>query len=151
MTVDIYTETTWKGPRRQTGILAYIIVVRYEGHEDYTDKRMVRLKNAGMQEAELLAAAMAIDKASRMPRLAGCRQYNVISSNHWVENMSKSIPKWQENGWKNAKGEDVKYSDWWQTIAKVQKDRTINWTSEHEPGSGLDGYQRWLREQIERA
>lgn len=153
MTVDIYTETTFKSPRRQTGIIAYIIVARYgSGHEDFTEKRMMQMRDSTMQEAELLVAAMAVARAASMARIAGAKELNIISSNPWVGQMAQAnLGKWQENGYKNAKGEDIKYKDWWQAISKVKESRILNFTKEHDKGSGLDGYQTWLKEQLEKS
>ena len=153
MTVDIYTETTFKSPRRQTGILAYIIVIRYgSGHEDYTEKRMMQMRGATMQEAELLITAMAVVKAAGMARLAAEKEFNIISSNPWVGKMAEAnLKKWQENGYKNAKGEDIKHKDWWEAIAKTKESRVLRFAQEHEKGSGFDGYQTWLKEQLEKS
>lgn len=153
MTVDIYTETTFKSPRRQTGILAYIIVIRYgSGHEDYTEKRMMQMRGATMQEAELLVTAMAVVKAAGMARLAAEKEFNIISSNPWVGKMAEAnLKKWQENGYKNAKGEDIKHKDWWEAIAKTKDSRALRFAQEHEKGSGFDGYQAWLKEQLEKS
>ena len=153
MMVDIYTETTFKNPRRQTGILAYIIVIRYgSGHEDFTEKRMMQMKDSTMQEAELLVTAMAISKAAGMARLAAEKEFNIISSNHWVGKMTESnLGKWLENGFKNAKGEEIKHRNWWEAIAKVKESRILRFSAEHEKGSGIDGYQTWLKEQLEKS
>lgn len=152
MIVDIYTETTFKSPRRQTGILAYIIVIRYgSGHEDYTEKRMMQMRDATMQEAELLVTAMAVARAAGMARLAGEKEFNIISSNPWVGKMSDAnLSRWQENGYKNAKGEDIKHKDWWEALAKTKESRILRFSEEHEKGSGIDGYQTWLKEQLEK-
>lgn len=150
MTVDIYTETTWKSPRRQTGLAAYIIVVRYNGHEDFTEKKLCQMKEATMQEAELFITALALGKAVGMARIAEQKQINIISSNKWVGSMAANLPNWQKNGWKNAKGEDVKHKEWWEVIAKVSGKKDLIWIPEHEQGSGVDGYQKWLRDQLEK-
>lgn len=64
--------------------------------------------------------------------------------------MAANIPNWQKNGWKNAKGEDVKHKEWWEAIAKVSNKKDLIWIPEHDPGSGVDGYQKWLKDQLER-
>lgn len=153
MIVDIYTETTFKSPRRQTGIMAYIIVVRYgSGHEDFTEKRMMLMPDSTMQEAELLVTAMAVARAAGMARIAGAKEFNIISSNPWVGQMAQAnLGKWQANGYKSSKGDEVKHKDWWQTIAKVKENRNLQFVREHEKGSGIDGYQTWLKEQLERS
>ena len=151
MTVDIYTETTFKSPRRQTGIIAYIIVARYgSGHEDFTEKRMMQMRDSTMQEAELFITALALGKAVGMARIAEQKQINIISSNKWVGSMAANLPNWQKNGWKNAKGEYVKHKEWWEVIAKVSDKKDLIWIPEHEQGFGVDGYQKWLKDQLER-
>ena len=152
MIVDIYTETTWKGPRRQTGLLAYIIVIRYgSGHEDYTQKRLMKMKDASMQEAELLCLAVALRDAAKMNRITAGTDLNVISSNPWVKNMAEAnLQSWKEKDFKNCKGEDIKYKDWWKAIAEIMDQKKVHFVQEHEVGSGLDRYQPWLREQLDK-
>ena len=152
MTVDIYTETTWKGPRRKTGLMAYIVVIRYgSGHEDYTKKRLLRIEDATMQEAELFILALALGAAAGSRRIPAGTDLNVISSNPWVKNMAESnLKTWVANNFKNAKGEDVKHKDWWQAVARVMEGRNVHFIEEHENGSGFDRYQPWLRDQLEK-
>ena len=152
MTVDIYTETTWKGPRRKTGLMAYIIVIRYgSGHEDYTEKCLKRYKNATMQEAELFILALALGVAADSKRIPEGTDLNVISSNPWVKNMAESnLKTWVANNFKNAKGKDVKHKDWWKAVARVMEGRNVHFIEEHENGSGIDRYQPWLRDQLDK-
>jgi len=153
MTVDIYTETTWKGPRRKTGLMAYIVVIRYgQGTEDFTKKRLLRMEDATMQEAELFILALALGAASSSNRIPAGTDLNVISSNPWVKNMAESnLRTWIDNNFKNAKGEDVKHKDWWKVVAKVMEERNVHFIEERENGSGFDRYQPWLRDQLEKS
>lgn len=145
MICDIYVETTYKGPRRQTGLLAFVIVARYENQPDHTDKLYCHQKAPiTMQEALLRCTAAALDRAANMARLRSVKEFNIISTNPWVGNMFNNLDTWKANGWKNSKGEEVKYKDYWQMIDKAGEGRTIRWINEEERGSGLDSYRDWL-------
>lgn len=145
MIVDIYVETTWKSFRKQTGFLSFLVITRYEGNPDNIEKMYCKQSyEITQQEALLKCTAQAIEHAVRMARHRGCKEFNIISSNAWVGNMYKNIGTWKKNGWKNAKGEDVKYAEYWMIIEKAAAGRTIQWIPERTKESGFDGYQDWL-------
>ena len=97
-----------------------------------------------MQDALLRCTAAALDRAANMARLRSVKEFNIISTNPWVGNMFNNLDTWKANGWKNSKGEEVKYKDYWQMIDKAGEGRTIRWINEEERGSGLDSYRDWL-------
>ena len=145
MIVDIYIETTWKGFRKQTGFLAFVIVARYGRQPDYTDRMYSTQKTPlSVQEAYLRCTAAAVDRAARMARLKGCEEFNIISTNPWVGHMYNNLDTWKGNGWKNSKGEEVKHKDYWLMIEQAAAGRKLNWIPERTKESGLDGYQDWL-------
>lgn len=145
MIADIYIETTWKRPFKQKGFIAFVIVVRYDGPPDFTDKLYCEQKEPiTMFEALLRGTAAAVDRAANMPRLKGCHEFNLICSNPWVGNMYKELDTWKKNGWKNSKGKEVEHKEYWMMIEKAAQGRKLNWIPERTKESGLDGYQDWL-------
>lgn len=64
--------------------------------------------------------------------LRGCRELKgrslrviIKSFSPYMENCLKSMDKWQQSGWKTAKGRDIKHKEEWQEIYGILKDYEV--------------------------
>lgn len=77
-----------------------------------------------------------------------CKNFNVIhlqTTNGYTKLGFDNLSNWQENGWKTAKGKDVKNADLWQDIAaELEGKEMIIHLNE------VNGYRRWLKAECQR-
>lgn len=138
MHVDMYIETSIRGPRRQTGIFGYVLVYRTKNGEEATLSDFEVEKDITPHEIEMVAMIRAMERLNRECEIT------VIAGNTYIENMEKNIRKWKENGWVTARGEEVKNKHLWQMLDELFKKHKVTF-------GGTDaGYQKWLTGEIRR-
>lgn len=117
MLVTIYTESGVKGPARRSGAGAWLVeYIRKDGTPETrpleaadgviyrTDTTQTAL------ELELIIDAFSIITKSCSVRLnTQCEQILTVIENGWLN-------KWEENGWKNARGKPVANAELWQQV-----------------------------------
>ena len=68
--------------------------------------------DASWHQAELEMIAMALE------RFTANAEVTIHSSNKWVlDRIDKDLAKWEENGFRTKKGEEIKNADLWKRIA----------------------------------
>lgn len=139
MQVEIYTETSIRSPRKQTGYFGYILVYRPERKEDATVSDIKERSDVTPNEIELMALICAMKRLNRP-----C-EVRLIQSNKYIQNMvtSGNLARWQENGWMTAKGEEIKNKDLWQQLSELMERHITTWTDD-------TGYQQWLIREVQK-
>lgn len=140
MDVNIYLETTIKSPRESIGTIGYVVEVpTSKGPATFSNfHRIVATKN----QAQIMALNMALSSLKKMPlALSIYADFDYLAAGFeqgWME-------QWQENGWKNAKGEVVKNASLWQEtlILLNGNEVTVHTGEQHE-------YKSWLRSEMKR-
>lgn len=139
MQVEIYTETSIRSPRKQTGHFGYILVYRPEGKEDATVSDFKERSDVTPHEIELEALVCAMKRLNRPCNV------RLIQSNQYIQNMvtSGNLSRWKETGWITAKGEEVKNKELWQQLSELLDLHTVTWSED-------TGYQQWLIREVEK-
>lgn len=110
-TVDIYIDTSIKGPRRTDGWWTYIIAFETEqGTADAGDTG--KDENTTENRATLIALEKALKRLNKPCRLnihLECEYVAKALTNGWLE-------QWKSNGWKTTKNKPVSDSEKWRSI-----------------------------------
>lgn len=113
--LNIYLESGIKGPRRRDGIVGYVIEWRSKkGPVTLTD--FVRIENAAENRAELCGLTAALSRIKENCIL------NIYTSSDYLYQgfeMERRIEKWRKNGWRTARGKEVKNKDKWLEVLNL--------------------------------
>lgn len=72
-------------------------------------------------------------------------QITIHAADEWILNMLQNqLPAWEQNGFRNAHGEAIKYQQEWEELAEKVKNHKIT----IEPGR--HGYSVWLQDEMKR-
>lgn len=139
--VNIYIETSRRGPSKGPGEYMYII-------EFFSQKTGEPITRQGMEsfectfENELALKAM-IAAAKRLTKPCNIRFYTTC--NHVLSTVHNSWHiQWQKNGWKRSDGKPAKNAALWEELVAVLKDHVVTYTKDEH------SYRTWMREQLER-
>ncbi|MBQ7067022.1 MAG: hypothetical protein IJN92_09420 [Lachnospiraceae bacterium] len=138
MHVDLYVETSIRGPRRQNGTFGYILVYITKSGEEATLCDFVNKKDVTPHEIELEAIIKALGRLNKK-----C-DVSVIAGNPYVADMTSNLQKWKGNGWITAKGEDIKNKELWQQLEELLEKHQVTF------GGDDTGYQKWLINEVKR-
>lgn len=138
--VDIYLETSIRGPRRASGSYMYIIAVK-------TSKGTADCGNDGHMEdttwnrATLEALKEALGRLNSPCEITiwtDCKYVASALSNKWFES-------WMKNGWKTAKRQNVSDSETWQQVIELLSLHSfrVMFNEKHE-------YKEWMIKELER-
>ena len=112
--VNIYLQTSIKGPRRRDGIGGYILECeRQQGNATLTN--FVKIENEAENGAEVLVFDAALSRIKKPCALS------IFTDSSFLENALKCEwwRSWRDNEWKNGKGEQISHSEEWQRIAEI--------------------------------
>lgn len=132
--IDLYMENSGKSPTVKDEWYGYVL--SYKGqiiHTKEVFEHCVRNRNGRDLE-------MFLDALSR------CKPAQIIvhTDSGYLAGGFDRISRYRENGWKNSKGEEIKYKDLWEKIAEKSQDKEIMFElGEHE-------YTQWLKSEIRR-
>lgn len=137
--VNIYTASTIKGPRRRSGRIGYVLEYIPEHGDKATAGKIESVEDMTEQQAALTVINHALK------RITGECEIHVFTECEGILTAFKAyLPKWQENGWKNAKGEPIKNASEWKEITDLLNARPC------EVVQGAHEYRKWLLAEIER-
>ena len=110
-TVDIYIDTSIKGPRRRDGACLYILAFQSNGKT--ADRgRQIRHEKTTENQLTLLGLEAALRHLKEPCHLILHLECTYVASalqNRWFD-------EWRHNGWMNAKNKVVSDADTWQAI-----------------------------------
>jgi ribonuclease HI len=112
--VKIFIESTWKGPARRDGVAMWLIEYIKANGEPATREGFVHLEDGTEAAGCLMALVNAFCKLKKPCSalvFTGCEHIINTYNNHWHI-------QWQKNGWRNAKGKEVKNADLWELLIK---------------------------------
>lgn len=137
MIVNIYIQSSIKGPAKRSGIVGFVIEA--EGRSDRTITQFGRVSDVAENESYLIALKYALKRLTKPCELVIWMDNTYISSafeQNWIE-------KWKENDWKNARGNQVS-QNWKETLILLNgRDILFRIKEKHE-------YKTWLTEEVER-
>ncbi len=113
-TVDIYVDTSIKGPRRRDGWWTYIIAMETgSGTADAGDTG--KAEDTTENQATLIALEIALKRLNRPCHLVmhlECEYVGNALLNGWLE-------QWKWNGWMTAKNKPVSDAEKWRSIQEL--------------------------------
>lgn len=138
--VNLYIQTSVHGPAQHGG--RYIYVLEWICSSGQPVTRDAIGAREDKKETALVLDALADALARlRLPCVleiyTGCRQVKNAVDNGWLD-------AWERNGWKTAKGEDIRHRQQWERVAELLRPHLV--TIRAEPHS----YSSWMETQLER-
>lgn len=124
--VNIYVETTWKGPARRKGVAMWLVEYKRAG-ESITRQGMIHLDDGTENQASLMAitaAAKILTKECSIRVFTQCDHILNTVGNFWHI-------QWQKNDWHNAKGKPVKNAELWQQMLEALGRHSYSFHSGH--------------------
>lgn len=111
-TVDIYIDTSIKGPRRRDGTCLYILAFQAANGKTADRGRRIQRADATENQLTLLGLEAALRHLKEPCRLILHLECTYVASalqHRWFD-------EWRHNGWMNAKNKVVSNADTWQAI-----------------------------------
>lgn len=137
--VNLYIDTSIKGPKRRDGSYMYILDYTTEAKKQHQVNDICRIPNSteNMLTLEAITAALSrLKLPCTLHIYLECRHVANAFRNGWLEN-------WKSNGWKNAKGETVADAERWQQVCELldKHEYHIHMQERHE-------YKSWMKWKI---
>ena len=139
MRVNIYIESSVKGPRRSNGVVGFVL--EEESHKDKTLTQFGKVENVTANQAVLLALIHALRRIKTGTDITIWTDSFYIQSalvHGWLE-------EWSENGWKTAKGKEICNEKEWKQIKELLGDVE----PEFEVGA-QHPFKNYLKSEVER-
>lgn len=132
--VNIYIELDSIGPRTRQGRYGYVLECGQETREGF-----------GYAEGTVIARFLQA-AGEALGRINKPCAVNIFLRNRWLAHaINNEIPVWQRQGWKNAKGEEIKNRELWQRLAAGAAPHDVMAFSFPETP-----YTDWLKREIEK-
>lgn len=126
MNVRIFIESTWKGPAKRDGVAMWLVEYM-RGDEPVTRQGFIHLENGTEIRGNLMAminAFFILKKSCSASVFTQCESILNTVRNCWHI-------QWKKNGWKNAKGKDVKNKDLWEMLIETSRPHAYSLCSGH--------------------
>ena len=136
MQVNIYIQTSFRRPRKENGWCGYVLEVE-TGAGPATLNNFVHLEEVTRHQAELLSVIKALERMTKPSEISIYTDSLYVANglNSWAE-------QWQQNDWKNSRGEPVVYREEWERLLELAKPHKITVeNTEHE-------YSEWLTREL---
>ena len=114
--VNVYLATSLKSPRRQNGVVGYILEA--EGHEDHTLTQFGRVINVTKNQSLLL------DLIHALNRINTSTEVTIWSDNAYIQSTVENgwLKQWSENGWKTHKDKyAANYEEWKKITERLEE------------------------------
>ena len=138
--VDIYIETSLKGPAVRRGAGEWLVEFRLKNGDPETRSGII-YKESTTENAlvlELIRDAFSILTKTCSVRVnTECEHVLNAMNNHW-------LAQWMKNGWNNAKGKPVKNAQLWQECSEQFGKHFVEFTS------GFHSYRMVMQEDIKK-
>lgn len=137
-TVNLYLMTNITSIKPANG--QYVFIFEME-----RDPEPVTLTVPGTVEGETRNSAEILILQKALSRLKPCDLTIHTENSYLASALEMWLDKWQQNEFKDTKGEDIKFKDRWENISQMLKDipYTTRLREEHQ-------YKQWMREECER-
>lgn len=138
--INIYIETSIRGVKKTLGWYGYLLEYidgKGELHTRYDFKMETGVTPNMLTLIALCAALNRIGKPSEV---------TVYTENGYVrENYTKWLQVWKENGWRTARGEEIKNLKLWQQVAELTAAHVVRFDPEYH-----HGYKNWMCAEMQR-
>ena len=136
--VNIYTESSIKGPRKRDGVYGYVLEMgTSKGPATLT--KIEYIKDVTENKSELMAIIGALKRLKGKCELTIYTESSHVAAgfqNGWIDN-------WIQSEWKNAKGKDVANKEEWQEMHHLlnEQEFELRVSEEHS-------YKEWLKKEV---
>lgn len=113
--VNIYTYQTIRGPNIKKGAYAYILESEIKGKTG-TAKDIGIIEPMSANKAELTTLLKALKRLC-----SECDLHIFTESMYIITGIEINLDKWEQNGWKTSKGEEIANISEWQQINEYRK------------------------------
>jgi ribonuclease HI len=127
----IYIESSLKWPKHGDGIVGLIFT---DAEDEFSKTLFGKVQNATEYQSILIGIKTALSYVGSFELV----HLHISCSS--VANNFRNLPSWEANGFKNSKGESIKYTEEWQAIASEMKNKKIEVHLNE-----FNGYRRWLK------
>lgn len=137
--VNIYTQTSFRGLKRQDGAIGYVLSTMTAKGEA-TINETAKIRNATANFAEITVLTDALSRLNQPCKIT------IWTNSFYVRSgIELYMGKWFENGWVNAKGEEIAYRMDWELLREqlMEHEYTIRVGEPHQ-------YSKWLKYEVER-
>lgn len=138
--VNIYTQTTFKGMKKQNGAVGYVIsTMTSKGECTVTDIKRIQNVTPNLAEVSVITDAMA--------RLNQPCEVTIWTNSFYAKaGIEKWMDQWNQNNWITSKGEEVANRNEWEVLNGIisQHKVEIRVGEEHS-------YREWLKNEVKRA
>lgn len=138
--INIYLETSIRGVRKGIGWYGYLLeYIDQKGklHTLHDFKREIGVTPNMLTLIAFCAALNRIGKDSEITVFT--------ESGYLRENYMKWLQVWKENGWKTARGEEVKNLKLWQQVDELTARHVVRFDTEYH-----HGYKNWMCAELQR-
>lgn len=137
MDVNIYTITSAKSPKVHDARVIYTLeTMTSKGPADVTREEQVE---ATANEAALLAIVKALEHIK-----APCTLH-IYTESQFVASGIGWMAGWKENGWKTAKGKEVKHKELWQQLDGLLQGHEVHIHCQEQ-----HSFRKWMQMEVER-
>lgn len=139
--VNIYIATSITGPRRGRGAYMYLLECFRSNGETVTRQQAMELEET--TENELAVSAL----EAALGRLTTECYLTIYTDCEYIFRTIDTglLKRWEQQEWKNAKGEPVKYVEKWSHIQYL-----LNAQDFHLKLKEHHGYKRWMADEIKK-
>ena len=144
MHVNIYIETSFKGPAEKRAAGAWIVEYILQSGQPVTRGGILYSDRTTENQLALnliIQALALLTKTCRVRVFTECRHVLNTMNNHW-------LGQWQKNGWINGKGRMVRNAGEWRRCAELFGMHVLEWTSSVHAYRGC--MQGRLRKELEK-
>lgn len=137
MTVNVYTYSQLKGPRKKPQGYGYVLECEREGKEPVTLSK-IGIFEGNSQETSTLAVLEALRRLSKDADLV------IYTESEYVFGaLSQWMASWKQADFKNSKGEDIANKDMWLEISMILHDHpfVVRLKQDHS-------YREWLKREV---
>lgn len=142
--VTIYIESTWRGPSRRDGVAMWLVETMVN-EQPVTRKGFVHVENGTEAQGTLMALVNAffiLKKRCSVRVFTPCEHVLYTVQNHWHI-------RWQDEGWKNARGKPVKNGKLWKMLIEKMEEHVYSFDSYRHAYTNVmqmelnQEYERW--------
>ena len=137
--VNIYTQTSFKGPRKQDGAVTFILETE-TGKGPATLQKTLILQNETANRAELRALIEAVKHMRKKCRIKVYTDSRYVAAGYtagWIK-------RWKENEWKTTAGKEVKNAEDWKELDQLTEGQEL----EFNVGQSHQ-YRQWMKREVE--
>ncbi len=137
--VNLYIESTFKGPARRDGKVIYLLECQRSDGTPHTKSEIIIIEAGTENQANLTAIITALKRVNQpcfIRVFTRCEHILNTIQNGWHL-------VWKENNWCNAKGKPVKNADLWEGMLLEFDKHTFSFSgSSHE-------YTNWMKRELD--